>query len=57
MATHVYALLSHQMQRRDLVDLQQRLNDYSIASQVTPLPCPIWFYPESIGNGTLDVAE
>lgn len=53
MATHVYALLDHQMQCQDFVDLQQRLNDYSIASRVIRLPCPQYFYPESIGAGHL----
>ncbi|MEL4895519.1 hypothetical protein [Crocosphaera sp. Alani8] len=41
------------MQRHNLVDLQQRLNNYSIASRVIPLPVPQYFYPESIGNGHL----
>lgn len=53
MATHVYALLDHQMQCQNFVDLQQRLNDYSIASRVIRLPCPQYFYPESIGAGHL----
>lgn len=53
MATHVYTLLGHQFQRQNLVNLQQGLNGYALASQVIFLPYLQCLYPKSIGTGHL----